>query len=73
MTSQEALTKIGDCQTQVGMPVFKFKRKEIQIVQDDLTKKEELIDTIEECIKLLEKEGINSKQVVKELLKVAIK
>ena len=73
MTPLEALTKIGNCQTQVGMPVFKFKRREIQIVQDDLAKKEILIDTVKECIKLLEKEGINSKQVVKTILQTAIK
>jgi hypothetical protein len=73
MTSLEALTRIGSCQTQVGLPIFKFKRKEYRIVETAITKKEELIDTVKECIKLLEKEGINSKQVVKELLKVAIK
>ena len=72
MTSQEALTKIGNCQTQVGLPIFKFKRKEIKIVQDDLIKKSELEETIQECIKLLEKEGINSKQIVKEILKKVI-
>ena len=72
MTPLEALTKIGNCQTQVGLPIFKFKRKEIQVLQENITKKEELIDTIQECIKLLEKEGINSKQIVKEILKKVI-
>jgi predicted transcriptional regulator len=69
MTPQEALTKIGNCQTQVGMPVFKFKRKEYQIVQKELTKKEELVETIESCVELLNQDGINSKQIVKEILK----
>lgn len=65
MNPQEALNKIGQCQTQVELPVFKFKRKEVQVLQG-------LIDTVHECVKLLEQEGINSKQVVKELLRVAI-
>jgi hypothetical protein len=73
MTPQEALTKIGNCQTQVCLPVFKFKRKEYRIVETAITKKEELKEIIESCIELLEKDGINSKQIVKEILINAIK
>jgi len=73
MTSQEALTKIGSCQTQVGLPVFKFKRKEYQTVEAAITKKEELEEMIAACVELLEKDGINSKQIVREILFNAIK
>jgi hypothetical protein len=73
MTPQEALTKIGNCQTQVCLPVFKFKRKEYRIVETAITKREELEETIEACIELLEQHGINSKQIVKEMLIATIK
>jgi hypothetical protein len=66
MNPQEALNKIGQCQTQVGLPVFKFKRKEVQVLQG-------LIDTVHECVKLLEQEGINSKGLVKNKLEELIK
>lgn len=66
MNPQEALNKIGQCQTQVELPVFKFKRKEIQVLQG-------LIDTVHECVKLLEQEGINSKGLVKNKLEELIK
>jgi hypothetical protein len=73
MTPQEALTRIGNCQTQVCLPVFKFKRKEYRIVETAITKKEELEETIEACIELLNQDGINSKQVVKEILQRMVK
>ena len=66
MTPQEALNKIGQCQTQVELPVFKFKRKEVQVLQG-------LIDTVHECVKLLEQEGINSKGLVRNKLEELIK
>ena len=66
MNPQEALNKIGQCQTQVGLPVFKFKRKEVQTLQ-------ELINTVEDCVKLLKQEGINSKTLVRNKLKQLIK
>lgn len=66
MNPQEALNKIGQCQTQVELPVFKFKRKEVQVLQG-------LIDTVHECVKLLEQEGINSKGLVKNKLEELIK
>ena len=65
MTPQEALTKIGNCQTQVNLPIKKFKRKEYNLVRDSIVKTN---DTIKECIKLLDIEGINSKKQVKEIL-----
>jgi len=34
MTPLQALTKIGNCQTQVELPIFKFKRKEYKLVQE---------------------------------------
>lgn len=65
MDTLEALTKIGNCQTQVNLPVSKFKRKEYQTLQQSITKTNEVIL---ECIKLLDIEGINSKKRVKEKL-----
>lgn len=73
MQTLKALEKIGNCQTQVEIPVFRFKRKEYQEVLSALTKKKELEEKVVSCIELLDQHGINSKQIVKEILKEAIK
>ena len=66
MKPQAALNSIRNCQTQVELPIYMFKRKEVQKLQ-------ELIDTVHECVKLLEQEGINSKGLVKTKLEELIK
>ncbi len=73
MTPQEALIKISNCQTQVGLPISKFKRKEVKTLKQNIDAKDDLVEIMKSCIELLNQDGINSKQIVKEILKTAVK
>ena len=73
METLKALERIGNCQTQVELPIFKFKRKEYKIVEEGLIKEKKLREIIASCIELLSQHGINSKQTVRKILEEAIK
>ena len=72
MTPLQALTKIGNCQTQVELPIFKFKRKEYKLVQERIIKAEKYEEAINKTLELLSKEGINSKAKARELLEKVV-